>query len=123
MNLPATLGICAGGWLIPGLSHILLGKWIRGAIFAVSVLAMFVMGLAMHGRLYDLMIEEPLEIFAFIANLGVGLPYLVAEKLQIGAGAMTSVTYDYGSTYLWVAGLLNYLIILDAFDIAQGRKP
>jgi hypothetical protein len=123
MNLPATLAICSGGWLVPGLSHVLLGKWIRGLIFGACVFAMFLLGLGMHGRLFDLMIEEPLQIFAFIANIGVGLPYIVAEKLDAGAGSMTAVTYDYGTTYLWVAGLLNYLIVLDAFDIAQGRKP
>jgi len=123
INLAATLAICSGGWLIPGLSHILLGKWVRGLIFATSVFLMFGLGLSMQGRLFDLIIEEPLEIFAFIANVGVGLPYLLAEKLGLGTGAMKAVTYDYGTTYLWVAGLLNYLIILDAFDIALGRKP
>jgi hypothetical protein len=123
INLPATLALCSGGWLVPGLSHILLGKWVRGLIFSACVFAMFILGLAMHGKLFDLMIEEPLKIFAFIANIGVGLPYLVAQKMAYGAGSMTAVTYDYGTTYLWVAGLLNYLIVLDAFDIAQGRKP
>src|SRR5215471_1577711 len=123
MKLPATLAVCSGGWLVPGLSHFLLGKWIRGAIFAACVLAMFILGLAMHGKLFDLMIEEPLQIFAFIANIGVGVPYLVAEKMDFGAGSMAAVTYDYGTVFMWVAGLLNYLIILDAFDIAQGRKP
>jgi hypothetical protein len=43
--------------------------------------------------------------------------------MNLGVGTMTATTYDYGTTYLRVAGLLNYLIILDAFDIAQGRKP
>jgi hypothetical protein len=123
INLAATVAICSGGWLIPGLSHILLGKWVRGLIFAICVFLMFGLGLSMQGRLFDLIIEEPLEIFAFIANVGVGLPYLLAEKLGLGTGSMKAVTYDYGTTYLWVAGLLNYLIILDAFDIAQGRKP
>ena len=119
----AALAICSGGWLVPGLGHILLGKWIRGLIFATCVLTMYVIGLAMHGRLFDLLIEEPLQIFAFIANVGVGLPYLIAVKMNLGAGAMNAVTYDYGTTYLWVAGLLNYLVVLDAFDIARGRKP
>jgi hypothetical protein len=123
MRLPATLAICSGGWLIPGLSHILLGRWIRGLIFTTCVLAMFAIGLGMQGRLFSWVIEEPLQIFAFVANIGVGLPYIVAEQMHQGIGAMNAVTYDYGTTYLWVAGLLNYLIVLDAFDIAQGRKP
>src|SRR5215467_13793235 len=88
MNVPAALAICSGGWLVPGLSHILLGKWIRGLIFAACIFAMFLLGLGMHGKLFDLMIEEPLQIFAFIANIGVGLPYLIAEKMDIGAGSM-----------------------------------
>src|SRR5262245_14504615 len=90
VNLAASLAICSGGWLIPGLSHILLGKWIRGLIFATCVFAMFVLGLGMHGRLFDLIIEEPLQIFAFIANVGVGLPYLLAEKMGLGAGTMSA---------------------------------
>lgn len=123
MNMAATLAICSGGWLIPGLSHVLLRKWIRGLIFAGSVLLMFVMGLAMNGKLYDLHFEQPLHIFAFIANAGAGLPYILAEYNEFGIGVMTAPSYDYGTTFLWVCGLLNYLIVLDAFDIAQGRKP
>lgn len=123
VNLLATLAICSGGWLIPGLSHILLGRWVRGLIFTACIVLMFVLGLGMQGKLFDLVFEEPLQIFAFIANVGVGIPYIVAEKMHLGLGKMTATSYDYGTTYLWVAGLLNYLIILDAFDIAQGRKP
>src|SRR6058998_67462 len=123
MNMTATLAICSSGWLVPGLSHVLIGRWIRGAIFAACVLIMFVLGIGMHGKLYDLDFEEPLHIFAFIANAGAGLPYLIAERLDMGIGVMTAPSYDYGTTYLWVCGLLNYLIVLDAFDIAQGRKP
>jgi hypothetical protein len=118
-----TVAICAGGLLVPGLAHVLVGKWIRGLIFLACVLLMFGLGLGMHGKLYDLQIEEPLQFFAFIANIGAGIPYWVAEHLGYGIGTMTWPSYDYGTTYLWVAGLLNYLIVLDAFDIAQGRKP
>ncbi len=118
-----TVAICAGGLLVPGLAHALVGKWIRGLVFLACVLLMFGLGLAMHGKLYDLQIEEPLQFFAFIANIGAGIPYWVAEHLGYGIGTMTWPSYDYGTTYLWVAGLLNYLIVLDAFDIAQGRKP
>ena len=123
MNLAATLAICSTGWLIPGLAHILIGRRIRGLIFTACVLVMFTLGLAMHGKLYDLEFDEPLHVFAFIANIGAGIPYWIAGHFDLGIGTMTWPSYDYGTTYLWVCGLLNYLIILDAFDIAQGRKP
>ena len=123
INMAATLAICSAGWLIPGLAHILIGRWMRGLIFAVCVLLMFALGLGMHGKLYDLEFDEPLHVFAFIANIGAGIPYWIAERFNMGIGTMTWPSYDYGTTYLWVCGLLNYLIILDAFDIAQGRKP
>src|SRR5262245_54622278 len=119
----AALAICSGAWLIPGLGHVLLGRWIRGLIFTACVIVMFVMGLAMNGKLYGTEFEIPLQIFALIANLGAGLPYLIAKYLGLGIGVMTSESYDYGTTFLWVAGLLNMLIVLDAFDIARGRKP
>lgn len=121
--LVRALAICVGGWVIPGVSHIVLGRWGRGLIFTGSVIAMFVLGLAMQGRLYAVPPEQPLHLFAFFADIGVGLPYLVADQLGYGAGVLSSPNYDYGTTFLWVAGLLNYLIVLDAFDISQGRKP
>ena len=121
--MAATIAICSGGLLVPGLAHILIGRWIRGLIFAACVLLMFGLGLAMHGKLYNLEFDEPLHVFAFVANIGAGIPYWIAEKLDLGIGTITWPSYDYGTTFLWVCGLLNYLIILDAFDIAQGRKP
>ncbi len=123
LNMAATLGICATGWFFPGASHLFLGRWGRAIAFTVSVLAMFALGLAMQGRLYDIAPEQPLHIFAFVANVGVGIPYVIAQQLGLGVGFLPNPSYDYGSTYLWVSGLLNYLIVLDAFDIAQGRKP
>ena len=39
-----------------------------------------------------------------------------------GAGRVTAATFEYGNAFLIVAGLLNMLVVLDAFDVAQGRK-
>jgi hypothetical protein len=57
-----------------------------------------------------------------LADLGVGLPYIVARAVGAGAGRVVAITYEYGNTFLIVAGLLNMLVVLDAFDIAKGRK-
>jgi len=39
-----------------------------------------------------------------------------------GAGNVIAVTYEYGNTFLIVSGLLNALVVIDAFDIYMGRK-
>ena len=42
--------------------------------------------------------------------------------LGFGTGDVTAITWEYGNTFTIVAGLLNMLVVLDAFDITQGRK-
>jgi hypothetical protein len=124
--MAATLAACIAGLIVPGLGHILLKRWIRGLIFAACIVGMFVLGLGMEGKLYDLpsvSVNEPLQFFGLFADVGVGLPYYLAEHAGLGDGEPTVQTFDYGTTFLWVCGLLNYLVVLDAYDIAQGRKP
>ena len=121
-----TAAVCVGGLLLPGLGHILLGRWVRGFILLACVLLMFTMGLGMQGALYGLPASSELVSFKTLnafADIGVGLPYLIAMGSGLGVGVPTSQTADYGWLYLVVAGLLNYLIVMDAFDLARGRKP
>lgn len=124
LNLGVALAVSFSGLIIPGLGHILMGRWIRGAMLALAIGLMFLIGLSMQGELYvsDLS-QTPLRLFGFFADVGVGLMYWLAEHARLGTGNMSARTYDYGTTYLWVCGLLNYLAIMDAFDIARGRKP
>ncbi len=35
---------------------------------------------------------------------------------------MVEATYEYGNTFLIVAGLLNMLVVIDAYDVALGRN-
>ena len=63
-----------------------------------------------------------LVALAALADLGVGLPALVARSLGAGAGRVVAWTYEYGNAFLIVAGLLNMLVVVDAYDIALGRK-
>ena len=61
-------------------------------------------------------------VLRFFADAAVGVPYLLASALGWGEGRIESIGYEYGNTFLYTAGLVNMLVILDAFDIAQGRK-
>ena len=114
--------ICAVAWAIPGGGHLWLGRLEKGLIFLIALPLMFVTGLQLEGRLFPFELTQPLVALAAFADLGIGLPYLIAKALGAGAGRVVAITYEYGNAFLIVAGLLNMLVVLDAFDIAQGRK-
>jgi hypothetical protein len=116
------LPVCVAAWLVPGLGHIMLQKKWRGLLFLLVVTAMFGLGLYWEGELFPLDRTKPLTLLAGLAEMGVGLPYFAAKLLGAGLGNVEAVTYEYGYTFCIVAGLLNFLIILDGYDIAVGRK-
>lgn len=120
------------GWFIPGAGHVLQGKWIRAILLGGSVWISFVAGLSMGGHLFsvsggDTTIATLLQVPPTVANVGSGILYLVCWFLGVGfaddPAHAALATYEYGNTFLLVAGLLNYLAMLDAFDISARRKP
>jgi hypothetical protein len=120
---PGTLVLlCLAAWAIPGAGHFWLGRVQKGAVFLIALTMLFAMGLVLEGRLFPFDLGEPLVALAAIANAGLGLPWVIGRMLGLGGGVVTAVTYEYGNSFLIVAGLLNFLVILDAFDIAVGRK-
>jgi hypothetical protein len=114
--------ICAAAWLIPGAGHLWQGRVQKGIVFLVTLPLMFAAGLWLRGRIFPFEISEPLVALAALADLGIGVPYFIAKALNAGAGDVVALTYEYGNAFIIVAGLLNMLVVLDAFDIAQGRK-
>ena len=119
---PLTL-ICILAWLVPGAGHVWQGRRQKGLVFLIAIPLMFATGLLLQGRLFPFEFSQPLVALAALATLGNGLPYLMATAMGLGAGVVTAASYEYGNTFLIVAGLLNMLVIIDAFDIAMGRKP
>jgi hypothetical protein len=114
--------LCLIAWLIPGAGHLWLGRRAKGLVLLVALPLMFAIGLAVEGRVASLDFSEPLVGLACLANAAIGLPYFVANVIGAGAGDITASTYEYGNTFLIVAGLLNVLVVMDAYDIAVGRK-
>jgi hypothetical protein len=114
--------LCVAAWAIPGAGHLWLGRRNKGLIFLAALTLMFVTGLVVNGRLFPFDFSEPLVGLAAFADLGIGLPYFIAAAFELGAGQVRAVTYEYGNAFLIVAGLLNLLVVIDAYDIALGRK-
>lgn len=109
-------------WLVPGAGHLIQGRVQKGVVFLAAISAMFVIGLMLDGRLFPFEFSEPLVGLAALANLATGVPYFVASVLGLGKGVVTAVAYEYGNAFLIVAGLLNMLVALDAYDVRLGRK-
>lgn len=115
-------------WAVPGLGHLWLMRWLRAGLLGGAVWVMFLLGLGLGGHLFivsstDQGFSALVQLLPMIANVGSGLLYFACWLLNIGfAENAQRLTYEYGNTLLLVAGLLNYLVMLDAFDIAAGRK-
>jgi Family of unknown function (DUF6677) len=113
----------AVAWLIPGAGHLIQKRWIRGALLMVSIVTMFVLGLLMDGRVYRPNGGDILDILGFIGDIGAGGLYIVTRAMDWGQGAIAHATADYGTKFLIVAGLLNFISVADAYHIAIGKKP
>ena len=109
-------------WLIPGAGHLIQRRWGRGFILMACVALMFVLGLLMQGRVYKPNGGDILDILGFIGDLGAGGLYIVTRALDLGHGIIAHATADYGTKYIIVAGLLNFICVADAYHIAIGKK-
>ncbi|HEV2215919.1 MAG TPA: DUF6677 family protein [Terracidiphilus sp.] len=109
------------GWLIPGAGHFVLGKWVRGALLAASILAMFLLGLAMHGKVYASG-GDILEKLSLVGDLGNGLLYVVSRAAGLGNVMVQKTVADWGTRFIVVAGLLNVIAAVDAHNLRTGRK-
>jgi hypothetical protein len=110
------------GWLIPGAGHLIQKRWIRGLLIMGSVVIMFVLGLLMEGHSYKPNGGDILDILGFIGDVGAGALYIVTRAMGAGQGAIAHATADYGTKYMIVAGLLNFIGVADAYHIAIGKK-
>jgi hypothetical protein len=99
-----------------------IGQPRKAGVFFIVLMTMFAIGLAFGGSFLPFATDEPLVFLGAAAQWVVFVPRLLAGFAGLGQGAVTAVTYDYGNTFLIVAGLLNTVITLDVFDLATGRK-
>lgn len=114
--------LMVSAWLVPGLGHLLLGRRQRGVVFALVVGVAFVVGIVLNGELLAPQSGEPLTYLAFIASLGNGVLYFLSQALGLGHGVVTAASYEYGTTFLLTAGMMNLLLVLDTHDLAVGKK-
>ena len=125
MDSPFIVGILA--WFFPGAGHLIQRRFERGAILSVTIWVMFIVGLLSGGAYYpgfefkDGALLYLLNVFATFGN-GLGDLISFLTSVEPSRDVAARATFEYGGRFLEVAGLLNYLAVLDAIDINLGRK-
>jgi TM2 domain-containing membrane protein YozV len=114
------------GWLIPGGGHFLLKRNGRGALLLVAVTSMFLFGLMMQGAMFQPQSGDLLTTLintgGFIGDICSGILYLLSVCFGYNQVDVAGHVHDYGTKFLVTAGLLNILAMVDAYEIAAGRK-
>lgn len=120
--LPAVLV----GWLIPGGGHFLLKRYGRAALLGGAVAIMFLSGLMMRGAMFQPQSGDLLTVLinygGFIGDMCTGIFYLLTVWLGYNQPDLAGHVHDYGTKFMVTAGLLNVLAMVDAYEIASGRK-
>lgn len=114
-------------YLVPGAGHLYLGKRARAIAYFCIILIMFLLGIAIDGRIYTGGNGSTLAQLATLGTAGIGLPYFIAMGISghgnwTTQGDITSITFEHGTAFIISAGLMNLLLVLDVFDICRGRK-
>jgi TM2 domain-containing membrane protein YozV len=114
------------GWLLPGGGHFYLKRTGRGLLLLLAVTGMFLCGLMMRGAMFHPQTGDLLTTLintgGFIGDVCSGVLYLLSVWLGYNQPDMAGAVHDYGTKFLVTAGLLNILAMVDAFEIAAGRK-
>jgi hypothetical protein len=118
--------VVALAWLVPGGGHFLQKRHVRGAILGATITLTFLLGLLMRGSMFtpktgDLL-TTIIHVGGFLGNLASGLLYLITIWLGYAQPDVAGHVHDYGTKFLVAAGLMNILAMVDAFEIAAGRK-
>ena len=125
-SVGALAPVLALGWLIPGAGHLMLKRTGRGVLLLLAVTGMFACGLMMRGAMFQPqsgdLLTTVINTGGFLGDIASGLLYLLSVWLGYNQPDMAGHVHDYGTKFLVTAGLLNVLALVDAFEIAAGRK-
>ena len=120
------LPVVALAWLVPGGGHFLLKKTYRGAILCGCTVIMFLLGLTMRGYMFEPttgdLLTTIIYVGGFLADMSNGVLYIIAKMFGYSQPDVAGHTVDYGTKFLVASGLFNILAVVDAFEIATGRK-
>jgi hypothetical protein len=109
-------------WLVPGLGHLLLGRWGRALVFFVAAGGLVVTGYLLRGNVFPPHSGDPFGTLGFLADAGTGAFYYFSRFFEAAGSDVSRAAGDYGTRFIAAAGVVNVLAVLDAIEIATGRR-
>lgn len=116
------VGVLIAGWLVPGLGHLLKGRWGRGIVFFLAVGALAVTGYLQRGFVFSPHFSDAFGLLGFVADAGAGIFYFAAKWIETAGPDISRAAGDYGTRFIATAGVLNVLCALDAFAISRHER-
>jgi hypothetical protein len=114
------------GWIVPGGGHFMLKKTGRAILLFASVTLMFLFGMFMRGMMFTPEKGDALTTVinygGFLCDVANGVLYFAAAMFGYAQPDAPGAVHDYGTKFLVTAGLLNVLAMVDAYEIAVGKK-
>ena len=114
-------------WAVPGLGHWYLGKRGKAVIFFICIIGLFIVGLGLGG--WRVVTASDLS---FVGQALAGVVPLMVNHLTVPLGKtpltqeesklLVSVGFEMGWLYTLVAGLLNLLVMLDSYLVANNIR-
>jgi hypothetical protein len=109
-------------WLVPGLGHLLLGRWGRALVFFCAVGGLVVSGYLLRGNVFPPHSGDPFGTLGFLADAGTGIFYYFSRFFEAAGPDVSRAAGDYGTRFIAAAGVVNLLAVLDTIEIATGRR-
>jgi len=121
-NPVLAVAAAALGWFVPGFGHLLLRRWLKAVVYFFAVASLAIVGLIMRGNVFHSNGADAFEILGFLADLGNGIFYFLADKISPAGADVAHAAGDYGTRLIASAGVLNLLCVLEAFETALHRR-
>jgi hypothetical protein len=114
--------VAVAAWFVPGLGHLLLRRWGRALTFLVAAGGLALTGYHMRGHVFAYRAGDAFGNLGFLADLGAGGLYFLSKFFESAGPDISRAAGDYGTRFIASAGIVNLLSVLDAYEIAAGRR-
>jgi hypothetical protein len=114
--------VAVAAWLVPGMGHLLLGRWGRALGFFIAVGGLAITGYLMRGNVFPPHSGDPFGTLGFLADAATGVFYYLAHIFQGAGPDVSRAAGDYGTRFIAAAGVTNVMAVFDVLEIASGRR-